>query len=893
MNWLRRLFNKRQLETELANELRDHIERQVSDYRQAGLTDQEARRQALLDLGGVEQVREECRAARGTLWVESTVQDLRLALRTLRKSPGFTLTAIATFALGVGANTAIFALLDAVRLRSLPVPEPQKLALIQIEGGNEFGRRRLPSSLSYAVFEQIRDHQRGWSGVFAWARDTFELGKGVNAHPAEGFWVSGGTFSTLEITPYRGRLFTAQDDHSGCGIPGAVISYGFWQTEFGGRDSAIGSKLLVQDHPTEIIGITPPGFFGPEVGRNFAFALPLCSLTTYWPGDDSLVRSDYAFLTVMGRLRAGWSIAQARDQLTSLSPGIFQATMPAGYESSTRSSYLRSRLAAYLAGNGVSGLRDTYNTSLWLLLGMTGLVLLIACTNLANLMLVRATTREREMAVRLAIGASRWRLIRQLLTEGLLLAAAGAICGVYLARLFGQSIVLFLTTQRDPIYLDVSLDWRVLGFAVMVAMSTFLLFGLVPALRGSQTNPGEAIKSGSRGVTGNRRRGWFQSTLVVAQIAISLVLLIAAALFVRSFRNLMVINPGFREQQIVIASLDFSHLAPLPEAPAALYFRSVMDSLRALPQVESAGTSTHVPLDGSSWTLGFNMSGEKGDSKFTWVSPGYFETMGKPLIQGRTINDHDTPSSPRVAIVNQTFARRFSSGASPIGRTLRTLAEPDYPATEYQIVGIVKDAKYAGLREEIPPEVFASAPQRGASAYPTVFIRSASPPEAVIAAVRQRLFQISPEIHASFGLLETEIRDGLVRERLMAVLSGFFGALAALLAAIGLYGIISYLVAARRGEIGIRLALGATRASVVRAILRQASPLLLSGVALGVLLALSALTAARSLLFGLKPNDPVTFLAATIFLLAVAFAASFVPARRASRLDPLTALRYE
>jgi predicted permease len=903
MNWFQRLIKKRQLETEHEKEMRDHLERQVSDYRRAGLTEEEAGRKARLIFGGIEQVREECREARGTRWVESTLQDLRLALRTLRKSPGFTFTAIVTLALGIGANTAIFALVDAVRLRSLPVPKPQKLASVQIEGGHKFGIVDSPNSLSYAVFEQIRDHQRGFSGIFAWSPNIFELGKGANKHPLKGLWVSGGIFSTLGITPVEGRLFTAADDRAGCGMPGVVISYGFWQREFGGRDSVIGSKLFIQDHPTEIIGITPPRFDGLEVGKTFNIALPLCSLPSYFPDNDTLRRTDYSFLTVMGRVRPGWRLTQAKDQLASISAAIFQATLPAGYEASSYNDYLKFRLAAYPAANGVSQLRETYDTSLWLLLGITGLVLLIACANLANLMLVRATTREREMAVRLAIGASRNRLIRQLLTEGFVLAAAGAILGAGLARLFSRSIVLFVTTQRDSIYLDLSLNWRLLGFAAAVAVSTCVIFGLVPAFRGSRTDPGEAMKTGSRGMTGSRQRGWFQSALIISQVAISLVLLIAAILFVRSFWNLMTLDPGFREEGIVVASLDFSHIPRLrssdgtllewTEDRAALYVRNVMEQVRALPPIESAGTSTHVPLDGTSWTLGFHISGEKGASKFTWVSPGYFETMGKLLFAGRAFNDHDTPSSPRVAVVNQTFARRFLNGRNAVGRTFRTLAEPNYPATEYQIIGVVKDAKYAGLREEIPPEVFGSAQQRGASASLNVFIRSASAPAAVISAVRKKLSQISPEIRSDFRVLQTEIRDGLVRERLMAVFSGFFGAVAALLAAVGLYGVVSYIVIARRSEIGIRLALGATRSSIIRAVLQQASPLVLGGTTLGVLLALAGITAARSLLFGLKSKDPITFVAASLFLLAVAFAASFIPARRASRLDPLTALRYE
>ena len=894
MNWFQRLIKKRQLEAELAQEIADHLQRQIDGYRRVGLSEEEARRKAQLAFGGLEQVREECREARGTVWVESVLQDLRLALRTLRKTPGFTVTAIATLALGIGANTAIFALLDAVRLRSLPVPDPQELALIQIEGGNRgFGVTRSYNSLSNAVWEQIRDHQRGFASVFAWEQASFAVGGGSNSRPVSGLWVSGQFFSGLDIAPMKGRLFSAQDDHLGCGMPGVVVSYGFWQKQFGDRDSAIGNKILIENRPTEIIGITPPRFTGLAVGKTFDAALLLCSRPSYLPEDDALRRTDYSFLNVMGRLQKAWPLAQASDQLASISPAIFASTEPVGYEASPQTSYRKLRLAAYPASNGISGLRDTYDISLWLLLGITGLVLLIACANLANLMLVRATTREREMAVRLAIGASRKRLIRQLLTENFVLAAAGAILGAGLAHLLSKGIVLFLTTQRDAIYLDLALNWRILTFTAVMAGITCLTFGLIPAFRGAQTNPGEALKAGSRGMTGSRQRGWLQSAFVVSQVAISLVLLVAAILFVRSFWNLITLDPGFREKGIVLASVDFSHSPAQSEDRARLYVRNVMTELRALPQVESLGTSTHVPLDGSSWTLGFHLDASRGSSKFTWVSPEYFETLGKPLLQGRPPNDRDTPSTPRIAVVNQTFVREFAGGASPLGRTVKTLAEPNYPATEYEIVGVVKDAKYAGLREEVPPEVFGSAQQFGVGAEQNVFIRSSSPPAMIVSAVRQKLKQISPEIRSDFRVFETEIQDGLVRERMMAVLSGFFGALAALLAAVGLYGVISYTVLARRGDIGIRLALGATRGSIVKAVMQQALILLVGGAALGILLAFVATTASRSLLFGLKPNDPLTFVAASVFLLAVGFTASFVPAYRAARLNPLNALRYE
>jgi predicted permease len=903
MSWFRRLTGKRRLELELEKELRDHIERQTSDYCRFGLTPEEANRLANLTFGGVEQIREECRDARGTRWAEATWQDLKLAFRGFFKSPGFTLTAVATLALGIGANTAIFALLDAVRLRSLPVPRPHELAHIDIAGGNRFGIVDEANALSYAVWNEIRQYQQGFSGVFAWSPDSFSLGSGATESHVDGLWVSGELFPTLGIPAARGRLFTAKDDQPGCGTPGAVISYAFWQSALAGRESAIGSRLVIRGRPTEIVGITPAEFTGLKVGKSFQLALPVCSLPTYSAEDDELRRPDFAFLVIMGRLRAGWTLRQANDQLASISPAVFAATLPSGYQEFPREGYLKSRLVAKAAPNGVSGLRDTYDTSLWVLLGITGLVLLIACANLANLMLVRASTRRKEMAVRLAIGASRIRLIKQMLTESFLLTTAGAVLGACLARILSRGIIAFVTTERDSLYLDVNLDWRVFTFAAAVATFTCLIFGVVPALRGSQADPVEAIKAGARSTTGTRRRSWFQNALVISQIATSSVLLIAAILFVRSFWNLVTLNPGFREKGIVVASLDLSHVpkarsaagTPLEwtEGGAREYLNNLLTQLRALPQVASAGTSTHVPLDGSSWTLAFRIAGEKNDSKFTWVSPRYFGTMGKQLLSGRDFSNRDSIASTRVAVVNQTFVRTHLAGKHPLGQTLQTIAEPNYPATEYQIVGVVKDAKYASLREPIPSEVFASAEQRGADALPNIFIRSASPPSAVVSEVRSKLNQISPDIRSNFTVLESDIRDGLVRERLMAVLSGFFGGLSALLAAVGLYGVISYVVTARLGEIGIRLALGATPGSILAAVLKKASVLILGGTVTGLLLALIFMRSARSLLFGLQANDPTTFMAAALVLLPVALVASFVPARRAAGLDPITALRYE
>ncbi|HEY2460253.1 MAG TPA: ABC transporter permease [Candidatus Acidoferrum sp.] len=824
------------------------------------------------------------------------MKDLKLALRTLRKSPIFTLTAIVILALGIGANTAIFQLLDAVRLRSLPVMEPGQLASVQIQGGNQGFGINVGSGgtqLTYPLWEQIRRGQRGFSGIFAWAEGEFRLGEGLQERQARGLWIGGPMFATLGLTPLRGRFFSEQEDQPGCGTPGAVISYALWQSEFGGQDSAIGSNLMIQGRSTPVIGVTPASFFGLVVGNQFDFIVPFCSSTQSVPGSDVLTRKDYFWPSVLGRLKPGWTLQQASAQLQAISPGIFQATEPSAYSSAVLDQYRSFQLAAYPAGNGISSLRDAYDKSLYLLLGITGLVLLIACANLANLMLARAMTRTREMAVRLALGASRSRLVDQLLAEGLVLAAGGAILGTLVARIFSSALVRLLATTGRPLELDLSIDWRVLAFTSAMAIITCLVFSLAPAFRSSHVDPGIALKMGSRGTTSGREQFSFQRTLVVSQIAVSLVLMVGALLFVHSFLNLVSVDPGLRQKGIVITQVNLRRLH-LPPERFEQVGQDVLAQIRSLPQVDSAATATIIPLTGNTWTLGVHIGNADDTSMFTWASPEYFTTMGIPLLSGRDFSPQDTVNSPRVAIVNETFVRRFFGGENPEGKVIRTKPEPNFPEAEYQIVGVTKDTKYSDLRQEIPPMSFAPASQYPAiGPWENVFIRSAAPTAVIIGAVREKLREFNPEIRADFHVLQNVVQDGMVRERMMAMLSGFFGVLAVLLATVGLYGIISYIVAMRKNEIGIRMALGASRRNVAGIVVKQTLQLVSLGIAAGVALSLVAAKGAGSLLFGLRPYDPLTLVVASVFLGIVALLASYLPALRASRLNPMQVLREE
>ena len=886
MNWLKQLFSRRRLYNDLSDEMQQHLEEKIEELVAGGVSRREASAAARRAFGNVTLMEQDSRDVWCWPPLESLFADVRYALRTLRKSPGFTATAIVTLALGIGANTAIFMLLDAIRLRSLPVQDPQELAEVRItdSGHQGMGLNQQYGELTRPLWQEIRDHQQSFSGVFAWSVNLRYVGRGSEMRHFHELRVSGDFFRVLGVRPFRGRLLMPEDE-AACPMTSAVVSYPYWQSELGGRDLSPAIKLVVDNELVEIVGVTPPGFSGLVVGEAFDIAIPFCQ-----PNEE--LRRDVFEVSVMGRLKPGVTMQRASAEMNAFSSGIFEATVPPGRDTRSTETYKHFRLAAYPASTGVSSLRD-YDRSLFLLLDIAGLVLLIACTNLANLMLARASVRQREMAVRLALGAWRARLIRQLLTESLLLAATGAAMGIALAQFFSQLLVWSFSTEGAGVTLQTGTDWRVFLFAAGVAVFTCVVFGIAPALRATRAEPISAMKAGGRGTTGGRERFSLQRLLVVAQVSVSLVLLVGALLFVRSFRNLMTFDPGMRESGITDAFLGFWQ-SNLPKERWEDFQRELLEEVRSVPGVLNAATTTNAPLLGSSWEHGIRIGSQEGNSKFTWVSPEYFETLGIPVIQGRSLTREDTASSQRVALVNETFVRRYLSGANPIGQTLRTSPEPDYPATVYEIVGVIPDTKYNDLRGQTPPMTFAPASQfPGQGPWTVVMIHSNLAPAAIAVAAKRVIAEKHPDVVTQFADFQKEIRDGLVVERLMATLSGFFGLLAVLLAVVGLYGVISYIVAMRRNEIGIRMALGASRGDVIGIIVRQTLVLLTLGVGVGIVLALAAVRSASSLLFGLQPNDPLTFAGASALLLTIALIASFLPARRASRVDPMVALRYE
>ena len=828
-----------------------------------------------------------------TLW-----QDLRYGARLLRLNPGFSAVAILSLALGIGANTAIFQLLDTVRLRTLPVKNPQELAIVRIADrkgsvGRHEGRY---SELTNPIWEQIRDRQQGFSSIFAWAADSFNLAAGGEARYAHGIYVSGDFFKVLAVRPLLGRLLTSDDDRRGCGSPGTVISYAFWQREFGGQLAAVGAKLTLEGHPFPIVGVTPPEFFGVEVGRSYDLAVPICSEPLI-RGEESLLDMRHGWwLASMGRLKPGWTIEKATAQLNSISPAVLEATVPPVYKPDTVKSYLGNRFAAFSAENGFSSLRREYENPLWTLLVIASLVLLIACANLANLMLARASTREREVGVRMALGASRARLLRQLFVESLLLSSVGAILGAGLAQLLSRVLVAFLSKQDSPLFMDLAPDWRVLAFTAGLAVLTCLLFGLTPALRSTRVAPVSVLKAAGRGMTFGREHFGLRRALVVSQVALSLVLLMGALLFVRTLRNLLTLDMGFRHDNVIVANFNLAALN-LPANRRQNFKHDLLERVRALPGVDNAADTAIVPISGNSWNDNIVVEGSEQRKAIPWfsrVSPGYFKTLRTPFLTGRDFNDHDSATSPKVAIVNESFAKNILNGANPIGVRFRLDSYIGKPSATHEIVGLVKDTKYRDLREKPIPLVYVAAAQDDRpDNFPQFLIRSTLPPRTVLPSIKEAILQSGPQIIIDFRTMETQIRDSLLRERLMATLSGFFGFLAVLLAIVGLYGVISYTVARRTNEIGIRVALGAQRIDVVGMIMREAVALLILGVALGVALALVVARTATSLLYGLKPHDPLTLALAVLALAIVAALASFLPARRAAQLDPMVALREE
>jgi putative ABC transport system permease protein len=899
MSWIKRIrgvFGRERLDAELGEEMRAHLEMRAANEVRNGMSAEEARYDARRRFGNVTLQHERAREMDLLRWLETLAQDVRFGLRMLRKSPGFTAVAVLTLALGIGANTAIFSLLNTVMLRVLPVQKPEELVQIALLTKNFGGRVR--TSYTNPLWEAVRDRQNVFAGTFAWGTSEFNLSTGGEAQDVKGLYASGDYFDVLGVRAASGRLISRTDDQHGC--PGvAVLSYGFWNERYG-REPVVGKTISLDGHAFPIIGVSAPGFFGTNVGSTFDVAVPICAEAVITGIKSSLdVRSSWWF-RVMGRLKPGERAETASAGMDVLAPQIFAATVPLNWKPDDQKNFLQWKFTALPGGTGVSGLRGQYTQPLQFLMAAALLVLLIACANIASLMLARAAARRHEVGVRLAVGASRGRLVRQLLTECLLLSAVGAAVGVMFARWGSELLVRFISTQQNKVFLDITLDARVLGFTAGAAILTALLFGVLPALRSTRVPVAGAIRGEAGALAGRDTRFRAGKWTVAAQVAISVVLVTTAALFVRSFEKLVNLDIGFDRNGVLMSEVFFrSGSGALPENVNRN--DEILARVRAVPGVRTSSESVVTPISHRTWDDEIVVDrpnapkGLDSDVDMNYVTPGYFATLRSNLLEGRDFSEHDAANAPKVAIVNQALTRKFFGNEDPIGKTFRRYASSSTELGEpFEIVGLVQDAKYDTLREDFPPTAFFPLEQIPAG-LDRVYVesRTAVEPQALAAAIVHAIESVDRSASVVTETLGQQVDDSLAQERLLATLSGFFGALALLLALIGLYGVLAYLVLQRRQEIGIRMALGARGGAILRLVMRDVALLLGAGLLVGISVTWAATRYAQSLLYDLRANDPASLALGACALAIVALVAAYLPARRAMRVDPMVALRHE
>jgi predicted permease len=844
------------------------------------------------------------------------LHDLRFGLRMLAKAPGFTAVAVLSLAFGIGANTAIFTLIDAVLLRTLPVHEPEELVLLRwssvsqypigvrwLNGNNwEERGRHLSTSISYPAFQQIRagatGSGRAFSDVLAFAvagnPNVLTNGEGGNAFTQ---MVSGNYFSMLGIRPAIGRTLVESDDQPGA-APVCVVSDRFWSRRFGSDRSIAGKAVAINGIPFTIVGVTPPEFFGLQPGLAIDVSVPLALQRIVAPRWDPLVSlftaPDHWWLATMGRLNPGVSARQASASAVTL----FQRSIDPSLSFTEERPPVAS-LEAAPGGQGLDQLRRQYSRPLWILMGMVGLVLLIACANVANLQLARAASRQREIGVRLSLGAPRSRLIRQLLTESILLSSIGGALGFGMAWWGSRLLVRFLSYADSPIPLNLQPDFRVLAFTAAACLVTGLLFGLAPAFRATRADLTPALKRDTPHAGAGVLRLGLAKGLMIGQVAFSLVLLFGAGLFVRTLVNLESLNVGFDQQNVLLFGVNGAGAGYRGAALNDFYDR-VQERVAGLPGVVSATASYHLLLSGSSMDVGLWVPGfvpktpERMHVRAFVAAPNFFQTMKIPLLRGRDFTGRDDLNAPKVVVVNEAFVKQYFADRDPIGRRIAW----DRTMPEMEIVGVVKDAKYYSLRNEAPSTIYLSFRQQQNSSWMHFEVRTAADPRALIPDVRRLLASLDRSAAVFDVKTQTDqIDELLLQERLFAKLTSFFGLLALALASVGLYGILSYAVARRTGELGIRMALGAQRRNIVSMILRETMLVVAAGLALGIPAALAAGRLASGvisdLLYGLKAGDVSTVAIAAAALLAVAAVAGFLPARRASSIDPMVAVRSE
>jgi len=875
------ILHRSKAEQRLDDELQSFLEMSVTAKIAEGMSLAEARRLARLELGGVEQVKEHVRTERHGGGLDEIGRDIRYAFRLFRKNAAFTSTVVLTLALGIGANTAIFSLIDALMLRWLPVRAPQELLQVWLQAPDADGPGG--ESFSYPIVRALAEQRDIFSGVAGFSGTSFDVGTAGSMSRVHGALVTGGYYSTLGLNPVAGRLLTDDDDRVGAPLS-AVISYGYWQREFAENPQVVGELIRIKGKAVTIVGVTPRGFAGANVGAVADITMTVGALPQMYPGMAPLLGRGNVWLRVLVRPNPGISTGQATSRLNVLWSRISDSLIEPGWPPSERKRVAASVFRLTPGGTGWSYLRHIYQKPLYVLMGAVALVLLIACGNVATLLLARASARQKEIAVRLAIGASRARVIRQLLIESTTLSLIGAAAGMLLARLLGSFLVNLISTDLSTVDFDLTPNGHVLAFSSAAGIVTGILFGMAPAMQTTAVDPIVASKDDSRTTAGSRSR--LLPSLVVGQVALSLVLLAGAGLFVRTLSNLQSLDPGFRTEGVLLVELaDQAGLIP----PAQI------EELQRLPGVLSTSVSTHTPLNGWTWSEPVVPAGqqvpERDNAVLVGAGPGFFSTLQIQVIAGREFTEHDRSDAAPVAIVNEAYAARHFPRGNAVGEHLSTSNIGGHK--DFEIVGVVRNTKLSGLRADAPPTVYVAYYQLNPKNGTTISVRAASPLARVSSAIQQTLQPNYPNTPIEVRALSTQVANTIVQERMMAMLAGGFAVLALALACIGIYGLLAYTVSRRTKEIGIRMALGAQASRVVASVVTGGTRL----VAIGVLAGLPAMWIGsrwiESLLFDIRSLDPATIAASILLLLAAAMLAAYLPAKRASRVDPLAALRHE
>jgi putative ABC transport system permease protein len=894
---LRALILRTSTEQELDAELRQFFDAAVEQKMHAGMSREDAVARARRELGNIEAVKDDVRRAGWESIVESSYQDLRYAIRTLRRTPGFPIVAIVSLALGIGANTAIFSILNSLRLKPLPVAEPARLVVIASADEEAI-------ALSYRVWTGVRESQL-LPQPAAWATDRVALTDTAALKDLDAMWATGDLFNVLGIRAALGRTFDANDDRRGGGADGpvAVISHALWQRQFGGSADAIGRRLMIERVPFTIIGVTPRRFFGLNVGTSVDVMLPLETEPLLERMPRRLSSPFFPWLQAMGRLGDGQTAESVGGGVAAAQARIRIETMPPYEKAEDRARYYRDPWVVKAAPRGISGLRGQYDAALVTLLAIVVLVLLVACTSIATLMSARSIARRHEFVIRRALGAARGRLFRQLLIESLLLSVVGAAIGVFLARWGSQALVAQLSTWFSTAFLDLSIDPRVLTMTVVTTVMTAVMCGTVPALRAARVRASDALTDQRRERVTGAASGI--GGLMILQVALSLILVCGAGLFLRSLASLASRDLGFDRSRLLVGVVDVRRSSVALTARADLYER-VRLAVATVPGVERVATSLATPMGSTGVRLTPDVAfpdnrafaGQTFRILTTPISDGWFQTYGTQLRAGRDFNERDRAGTEDVAIVNDAFARRYFDGNSPIGHSLVEAVGPN-DRRQLTIVGLVEDAAFTTVREPAAPTIYRPLAQRLderlLKALPgmSLSIRTADgiPPATLGDSVARAVATVDPNLTVFNQTVTMQLRHLYMRERLLASVSGVFGVLGLLLAATGLYGVTAYAVRLRRREIGIRMALGADRQAIMKTFLWRVAWRVAAGIAIGTIASVWAARFVRTLLFGIDARDPLTFAIAAGVLATVALIAAAIPARRASRLEPTVVLR--